>query len=48
MLDPDSKAAWVYGPDGGRLRLAAELSSEEVLTSPLLPGLEIRLAEGFA
>ncbi|HEV2855871.1 MAG TPA: Uma2 family endonuclease [Thermoanaerobaculia bacterium] len=47
MLDPDSKAAWVYRRDGGRLRRAAELSAEDVLTSPLLPGLEIRLAEVF-
>jgi len=47
MVDPDSKAVWVYRRDGGRLRLAMQLSEGDVLTSRLLPGLEIRLAEVF-
>jgi Uma2 family endonuclease len=47
LLDPDRKAAWIYRREGGRLRLAAELFMGDVLTSPLLPGLEIRLAEIF-
>jgi Uma2 family endonuclease len=47
MFDPDSKGTKVYRRDGGRLRLAAELSAGDVLTTPLLPGLEIPLAEIF-
>ena len=48
MLDPDRKTARVYRRKGGRrLRLVAELCVEDILTSPLLPGLEIRLAEIF-
>ena len=47
LLDPDRRAAWIYRREGGRLCLAAELFMGDVLTSPLLPGLEIRLAEIF-
>jgi Uma2 family endonuclease len=47
MFDPKRKAAKVYRRERGRLRLVAELTAGDVLTSPLLPGLEIRLAELF-
>ncbi len=49
MLDPDQSSAHVYRRIGNRLRLVAELSAAagDVLTTPLLPGLEIRLAEVF-
>ena len=47
LIDTDRRTAKIYRREGGRLRLAAELSVEDVLTSPLLPGLEIRLAEIF-
>jgi Uma2 family endonuclease len=47
-FDPDRRTARVYRRDRGargRLGFVAELS--EVLTTPLLPGLELRLAEVF-
>jgi Uma2 family endonuclease len=47
IVDPDRRAAKVYRRQSSRLHLAAELSAEGVLTSPLLPGLEVRLAEVF-
>ena len=49
MLDPDQRSAQLYRRIGNRLRLLAELSAAagDVLTTPLLPGLEIRLAEIF-
>ena len=47
MFDPDRKGAKIYRREGGRLRLAAELSVRDILTSPLLPGLEIPLGEIF-
>ncbi len=47
MFDPDRKGARIYRRDGGRLLLVAELSIGDVLTTPLLPGLEIPLAEIF-
>jgi Uma2 family endonuclease len=47
MFDPDRKTARVYRREGGRLRLVAELSAEDILDTPLLPGLKIRLAEIF-
>ena len=48
-LDPDRRTTKVYRRDGDRLVLAAGLSADagDVLTSPLLPGLEIRLSEIF-
>jgi Uma2 family endonuclease len=50
MLDPDRETAKVYRRDGNRFVLIAELSAAvgDVLTTPLLPGLEIPLAEIFA
>jgi len=47
MFYPDRKTTKVYRRDGNRLRLVAELTVEDILTTPLLPGLEIRLAEIF-
>ena len=49
MLDPDQRSAQLYRRIGNRLRLVAELSAAagDVLTTPLLPGLEILLAEIF-
>ena len=49
MLDPKRKATKVYRREGGKLRLAANLSAAagDVLTTPLLPGLAIPLAEIF-
>ncbi len=49
MLDPDRNSIRVYRRIGNRLRLVAELSAAagDVLTTPLLPGLEIRLTEIF-
>jgi len=47
IVDPERRSAKLYRRDGDRLRLATELSVGEVLTSPLLPGLEIPLAEIF-
>ena len=49
MLDPDHDSVRVYRRIGNRLRLVAELDATagEGLTTPVLPGLEIRLAEIF-
>ena len=49
MLDPDRRSALIYRRIGNRLRLVTELSAAagDVLTTPLLPGLEIRLTEIF-
>ncbi|HEY0512559.1 MAG TPA: Uma2 family endonuclease [Thermoanaerobaculia bacterium] len=49
MFDPAPRVTKVYRRQGGRLRLVAELSADagDVLTTPLLPGLEIRLSEVF-
>ncbi|MFY9824238.1 MAG: Uma2 family endonuclease [Thermoanaerobaculia bacterium] len=47
LLDPDRKTTRVYRRLGNRLRLVAKLSAGDVLTTPLLPGLEIRLADVF-
>ena len=48
MLDPDRDSVHVYRRIGNRLRLVAELSAAgDGLTTPLLPGLEIRLADIF-
>ena len=50
MLYPDLNTARIYRRDGNRFVLIAELSAAagDVLTTPLLPGLEIPLAEIFA
>jgi Uma2 family endonuclease len=47
IADPKSKGVKAYRREAGRLRLAAELSAEDSLATPLLPGLEIPLAEIF-
>jgi Uma2 family endonuclease len=49
MFYPDRKSARIYRREGGRFRLAAELSAAagDILTTPLLPGLEIPLTEIF-
>jgi Uma2 family endonuclease len=50
MFDPGPRTAKVYRRNGDRLVPAAELSADagDLLTTPLLPGLEIRLSEIFA
>ena len=49
MFDPDRRTAKVYRRDGDRLARVAELSADagDVLATPLLPGLEVRLSEIF-
>jgi Uma2 family endonuclease len=49
MFYPDRKSTRVYRREGGRLRLVAELSAtaRDILSTPLLPGLEIPLIEIF-
>ena len=47
MVDPERRGTKIYRRDGGRLRLIAEVSVGGALTTPLLPGLEIPLAEIF-
>jgi Uma2 family endonuclease len=47
IVDPERQGIKIYRRDSGRLRLAAELSEGEVLTTPLLPGLQIPLGEIF-
>jgi Uma2 family endonuclease len=49
LLDPDTRTAKVFGHEGNRLVLAAELSAEaeDVLSSPLFPGLELDVAALF-
>ena len=49
IVDPDHDAVRVFRRrDDGSLPLVAETTREGVLTTPLLPGLEIRLNELFA
>jgi Uma2 family endonuclease len=50
MFYPERRTTRVYRREGGRLRLVAGLSAAagDVLTTPLLPGLEIPLTEIFA
>ncbi|HVF59928.1 MAG TPA: Uma2 family endonuclease [Thermoanaerobaculia bacterium] len=50
LADPARETVTVYRRTGEAFRLAAELSRDaaEVLTTPLLPGLEIPLARIFA
>lgn len=49
MFDTRLQSARIFRRHGDRLQLAAELSAAagDVLTSPLLPGLELRLADLF-
>ena len=50
VVDPEVDAIRVYRREGDRFGRAIELTSEraDVLTTPLLPGLEIELAGIFA
>ncbi len=50
LVDRFRKMIQIYRRNGGRFELAAELSGEanDVLTTPLLPGLRLPLAEVFA
>jgi len=50
LFDPDRRGARVYRRDGARLRLVAKLFADagDVLVTPLLPGLAIRLSEVLA
>jgi Uma2 family endonuclease len=47
IADPQRKGVKAYRREDGRLRFAAELSLGDVLTTPLLPGLEVPLAGIF-
>ena len=49
VVDPELDAIRVYTRDGARFGRALELSAEagDVLTTPLLPGLELRLVDVF-
>jgi Uma2 family endonuclease len=49
MVYPDRRVIRTYRREGDRLRLAADLSAAagDALSTPLLPGLEIPLAEVF-
>ena len=49
IVDPDTQVVRVFRrqPDGA-LAAIVEFAHETVLTTPLLPGLEIRLSELFA
>lgn len=50
LVDRFRKIIRIYRRNGGRFELAAELSAQadDVLTTPLLPGLRLPLAEVFA
>jgi len=50
VVDPDIDVVRVYRLQGGRYERAHELSLDhgDVLTTPLLPGLELKLSEIFA
>ncbi|HEY7215146.1 MAG TPA: Uma2 family endonuclease [Thermoanaerobaculia bacterium] len=47
IVDPEHQGAKVYRRDDRGLRLVTELSIADAFTTPLLPGLEIPLAEIF-
>ena len=44
LVDEDRETVTVYRLEGERFERAAELSAQEVLLTPLLPGLELQLA----
>jgi Uma2 family endonuclease len=48
IVDPQRKTVQAFRRASDRYRLAAELGAGDVLTTPILPGLEIPLAEVFA
>jgi Uma2 family endonuclease len=47
IVDPDRNTITVYRLEGERFQKAAVLSAEDVLRTPLLPGLELQLTEIF-
>lgn len=47
IVDPMAERVLVFLAEGGAFRQEAELSGDDVLTTPLLPGLEIPLRELF-
>jgi Uma2 family endonuclease len=47
IVDPDRNTITVYRLEGERFQKAAVLSTEDVLRTPLLPGLELQLTEIF-
>jgi Uma2 family endonuclease len=47
IVDPLAERIHVFLPSGNSFRRAAELSAQDVLTTPLLPGLEISLEDLF-
>jgi len=50
LVDPELEGIKIYRRDGGAFVLAAELSAgqEDMLSTPLLPGFSLHLAEIFA
>jgi Uma2 family endonuclease len=48
LVDPDQETVAVHRLEEDRFYKTADLASRDVLATPLLPGLEIRLAEIFA
>jgi Uma2 family endonuclease len=48
IVEPDANAVRVFVRKRDGLRAVAEVGASDVLTSSLLPGLEIRLSESFA
>ena len=47
LVDPQAKAVEIYVPGEAGFRLERVFRGKEILSSPLLPGLEIPLAEVF-
>lgn len=47
IVDPKAATVQVLRNEGGSYRTAAELDTGDVLTTPLLPGLEVPLADLF-
>jgi len=48
LVDPKLQTVRVFRETGGRFALSAELSGEDVLTTPLLPGLAIPVRQIFS
>lgn len=48
LVDPDHETVAVHRLEEGRFRKTADLAAGDVLATPLLPGLQIPLAEIFA
>lgn len=47
IVDPLVKRVHVFLPSGNRFHRTAELSAQDILTTPLLPGFEISLSDLF-